>query len=320
MNLDRNQTVDIMKGVGILAVIAGHSLPSDCLGNQVIHSFHMPLFFIVAGYFYKPNAHYCNKLDNDFRRLLVPYLVIAAGFSLYLLAKENNSISALKYSFIATIFGSAWHHYSLIWGKAPHIGVAWFLPALFCCRQIFNLVYNNNKNAVYIIIVMAISAAAIDRYLINLPFALLPGLSAMIFYLIGYYAKLTHINRHSLMFIGIIGTLCWLLHLRYSKLDMCNCTYGLYPLDVVAASFATGMVYYGSKHLPNTYIGKMLSYIGKFSLYIYCVHALENVIKPYEWISLEALWYLEFPIRGTWCILIAYTYLKIKAYIFKIFG
>ena len=317
MNSDRNHTIDIMKGVGILAVIAGHVLPSDSFGNQVIHSFHMPLFFIVAGYFYKPNTHYHNKLANDFRRLLVPYLVIATGFSLFLLAKENNSIFALKYSFIATIFASAWHHSSLLWGKAPHIGVTWFLPALFCCRQIFNLVYNNSKNAVYIIIGIAIAATAIDKYLINLPFALLPGLSSMIFYLIGYYVHMAHINRHSLKFISIIGALCWFLHLMYSQLDMCNCTYGFYPLDVVAASFATGMIYYGSKHLPSTYIGRMLSYLGKFSLYIYCVHALENAIKPYEWTSLEAVWYMEFPLRATWCIVIANIYVKLKTFFFK---
>lgn len=312
MNSGRNQTIDIMKGVGILAVIAGHALPSNSMGNQVIHSFHMPLFFIVAGYFYKPNAHYCDKFINDSRRLLIPYLVIATGFSLFILVKENGDTSALRYSLIATIFGSAWHHSSLLWGKVPHIGVAWFLPALFWCRQFFNLVYIKTNNAVSIVVSVAIAAIVIDRYLINLPFAFLPGLSATIFYLIGYYSHLTHFDDHSLTLLWMFGALCWIIHLRYSQLDMCNCTYGIYPIDVVAATFATRMIYYGSKNLQNTYTGKILSSIGKVSLYIYCVHALENVVKPYEWTSLETVWYLEFPTRASLCIIIAYLYLKSK--------
>ena len=172
---------------------------------------------------------------------------------------------------------------------------------------------------------MSIAATAIDRFLINLPFALLPGLSAMTFYFIGYYSHLARIDKLSLTFISITGALCWIIHLRYSQLDMCNCTYGLYPLDVVAASFATGIVYYGSRLILNTYIGKILSKIGKVSLYIYCIHALENIIKPYEWTSLEVVWFLEFPIRATWCIVIAYIYLEIKTLfskssIFRYFG
>jgi len=45
---------DIAKGIAILAVIIGHlgGLP-DILG-RFIFSFHMPLFFLISGYFMKP--------------------------------------------------------------------------------------------------------------------------------------------------------------------------------------------------------------------------------------------------------------------------
>ncbi len=49
----RNLTFDIMKGIGILLVLIGHvwQLPDSI--HQTIYSFHMPMFFIVAGYFSK---------------------------------------------------------------------------------------------------------------------------------------------------------------------------------------------------------------------------------------------------------------------------
>ena len=46
----RDQTWDIVKGIGILLVIINH-----IMGFPIISMFHMPLFFIASGYFAKPN-------------------------------------------------------------------------------------------------------------------------------------------------------------------------------------------------------------------------------------------------------------------------
>ncbi len=181
----RNNTIDIMKGIAIIAVIAGHVFPLDSLGRQLIYSFHMPLFFIVAGYLFKPNTNYRKKLSADFSRLLVPYLFIALCFTIYLLATYSDTLFALRYSFIAMIFGSACNHASYFWSAPPRIGAAWFLPALFWCRQIYNFVYCHTNNPRYIIATIAFTATITDFYLINLPFAILPGSSAMMFYMIG---------------------------------------------------------------------------------------------------------------------------------------
>lgn len=47
---ERDHTCDIMKCIGIIAVIAGHL---TLAGHRFIFSWHMPLFFITAGYFYQ---------------------------------------------------------------------------------------------------------------------------------------------------------------------------------------------------------------------------------------------------------------------------
>ena len=49
--MERNRAFDIMKGVGILSVILGH-MDIEPYWRNVIYSFHMPLFFILAGYFF----------------------------------------------------------------------------------------------------------------------------------------------------------------------------------------------------------------------------------------------------------------------------
>ena len=304
-----------MKGIAILAVIAGHSIPFDCLGNQLIHSFHMPLFFIVAGYLYKPNYSYKNKFISDFRRLIIPYLCIAICFTLYLLIKEPNNFFALKYSLLATFWATGWNHFSLLWSKAPHIGIAWFLPSLFWCRQVFNFIYTRTMHRWVIVIGISFIATITDYYLINLPLGLLTGFSAIIFYQIGNYA---HSIKKSDRYWLILGAICWLLQLKYFGINMCFCFYGFYPVDVIGASFATAVIYYISCYFSNSRIGKFIGSIGKVSLYIYCFHAIENEIKPYEWLGLEDVWYIKVPLRATLCVTTAFAYLMLKERLAKL--
>lgn len=42
--------IDCAKGIGILLVVVGHHLQDSEGVIQWIHSFHMPLFFIITGY------------------------------------------------------------------------------------------------------------------------------------------------------------------------------------------------------------------------------------------------------------------------------
>lgn len=44
--------LDIAKGIGILSVIIGHTFDVQYLSN-FLYSFHMPLFFVLSGYFFK---------------------------------------------------------------------------------------------------------------------------------------------------------------------------------------------------------------------------------------------------------------------------
>lgn len=46
---ERNVTIDIMKGIGIILMVVGHSGYPSFLRN-FIYTFHMPLFFMISGY------------------------------------------------------------------------------------------------------------------------------------------------------------------------------------------------------------------------------------------------------------------------------
>ena len=52
--ISRLSWLDILKGIGIILVAVGHIYLNEKI-NHWIYSFHMPLFFLAAGWVYKEN-------------------------------------------------------------------------------------------------------------------------------------------------------------------------------------------------------------------------------------------------------------------------
>ena len=189
---NRDNAIDIAKGIGILLVIVGHTggLPADTAVHHFIYSFHMPLFFILGGYFFKPSG-FKKHLLKDARRLLLPY-----AFSVFLLilwfillgAKYDNYGMVWR-TLQSGMFGSGQIHASPIWGDYPTIGMIWFLLAMFWCRVTYNIVSRLSATHRFLTsAVIAMAATVIDNFIINMPFGILTGLSAIMFYMLGKFA------------------------------------------------------------------------------------------------------------------------------------
>lgn len=58
---ERNQIIDISKGLGIFLVVWGHVINNQA--NIYIFSFHMPLFFFLSGLFHR-NEQFTNFLNK----------------------------------------------------------------------------------------------------------------------------------------------------------------------------------------------------------------------------------------------------------------
>ena len=74
MNNKRIDSVDIFKAIGILLMIMGH-IGFGGFFSKWIHAFHMPMFFIISGFFissYSPNF-----LNKKILGLIVPYFLLA---------------------------------------------------------------------------------------------------------------------------------------------------------------------------------------------------------------------------------------------------
>lgn len=277
----RDEVIDIVKGIGILAVIVGHMTE---FGRQFIFSFHMPLFFLIGGFLYKPRS-LKKCCSEDFKRLIIPYIITAGFIAILMCILSLVKNMSPSYWIIAALYGSgSQSHTSQFFGDVPSIGAIWFLWAMFWCRlsfQILNVFINRVVTLGLACLVISILAVWIDEKIINLPFAILPGLAAIIFYFSGYAIKKlggikTLKPQYAILLISI-----WMLStfIPDEPLGLVTCRYPIYPINVFGGICGTLSIYVILsiiyKYVNFRLIWAPLIWLGEVSLVILCFHIID---------------------------------------------
>lgn len=315
---ERDISIDILKGIGILFVLVAHSLSGYI--HTFAYSFHIPLFFIVTGYFCKPKPIY-ETMKHDFKRLFVPFFfttVFMLLLSLVLYPFELEGVKDPRYTFEALIFGNASSvNYHKIWGNWAVVGSVWFLPALFWSKTIFNcLIQKQGIPITIIVLILGGIAAWVGQYML-LPYSFLQAVSALPFLLIGYIVsqkggikKITEIIWNSNFLKSIIFLLffCWFLTTFIDCLSLASFKWKLfyYP-NILFAGAGTYFIYLTSTAIAQktTYFAKVLSFLGKYSIILVCFPVIESYMIPLETI-IPVIPFKSIIILGCkvlWCVL-----------------
>lgn len=302
---------DIMKGIGIILMIIGHLTPYM---TNVIFSFHMPLFFIVSGYFYKPTI-LNDSLKKDFKRLVIPYiataLIVIAYYLLLSIVRKTDLVSEW---IIAAMYGGSSSHDSIILADMPMIGAIWFLLALFWCKNIYNIIASkvtDPKKTFVLCLIISFTTIIIYKEIISLPFSINQGLSALIFYNIGHQirqrGRFENINKT----LVAVLLLLWIFAFNFSELYMVDCTYNILPLDILGAVGGTILIYYISRFVKNIkYISKILAYVGINSLAFLCIHLID-LNAPTSWcFRIQSEFRVIYDIA--FCFIIVFSFSKLK--------
>lgn len=145
---------DFMRGVAIILMIYGHityvgsSASIQKHINEFIYTFHMPLFLIISGFFFKLNDDILYTWNKIYRKIIIPYVFF---LSLYLFGivlinriginTSNRAISSML-EYIETVFVDPY-------------GAYWFLHAIivfqlcFLLSDIFSKILLANKFTLY---------------------------------------------------------------------------------------------------------------------------------------------------------------------------
>lgn len=264
--------LDIAKGIGIILVVIGHCIPDAAspagvsvpfyrVLHHVIYSFHMPLFFFIAGFLtYKQGQSVLTsknkiaRIKKRVQRLLVPYLFVGICYmpmKLLLSQFANKAYDVHEF-------------WKIVIGVNPD-GELWFLYALFVITVIA-VIFGERISRLGLLIVAIITLWA----------PILPIVTSNLFYFfLGIYIK----QRHDQLFYNMnkfFTVSCLLIFLVANGIGYLHFDYSF--LRLITSVTGISLTLYLSCQIEHsqTKIVQSLKTLGIFSMDIYI---LSDIIK-----------------------------------------
>ena len=287
---NRIDWIDCAKGILMLLVIFAHCLGDTVLGDAVrgaVFSFHMPMFFCLSCItfrFSSDRKQWYAKTRKAFSHLIVPAIIVFVHIIIaeLLMGKCGTDRYLLK-KLLSLLFASGiW--YDLPGITVPEIGVIWFLFALFTGRSLYDLLRCSMKRRLFYILSLLIALFGIvaGQY-VQLPFSLDVALAVFPFFMLGeLFSKLRLGSRRGLKIF--LCTAVWVAdmllsyYICHGYFELACRRYTLFPLCYFGAAAGIILVYYFCVWLcGKKRIAVPLKYIGRNSMELLCVHALDFI-------------------------------------------
>lgn len=298
-NSKRILWIDIAKAIGIMLVIVGHTFLNESPSRKLVFSFHMPLFFIVAGYTFRVKPTKA-VVSSSFGRLIVPYMLIFASRA-FLQGAVTGTCDAefLQDTVLSFIYasGTVVETFRMV----PPAGLIWFLVVLFCSRLVLNVATGlferrgisiKFQTAFWFLFaflgicigeptktIPALSGILGDMNHIKLPLSFDLTMVACFFMFIGYVFKRQEWYRLlDKWWTFPIALAFWLFGIRFSYLELAARAYDMWACSLIAAFAGTFLVCWISRfievHMQG--IARPFVWIGANSMLLYCIHAYDS--------------------------------------------
>ena len=180
----RETWIDVSKSILIYLMVLGHCMPGNEV-NMWFYAFHMPAFFMISGYLYKPHS-----IAKTMRQLFIPVLFFSAINLAYELCM--NILGQKEIEGFLNLLTTCWQPY-IYTNDGNYTSLfpgVWFVIVLFFCRMLMGdlkIFAINPKLDLYIallcivIVVLFTSVSSCDKILniyviktiVCLPFMLL---------------------------------------------------------------------------------------------------------------------------------------------------
>lgn len=188
----RDQSLDIMKGIGILLVVFAHVFHR----SGFVYQFHMPLFFILCGAAMTYSKH-PYSFKRKFKSLVIPYFVFSVICFLYWAFVESKFrpiqnepvIFGLSTNVISVKIQQFLNIFLAVNSKSAFVYniVLWFLPCLFVAEYIYSFI-KSSKCEYWIVACFVVLCYFAFQGSDGLPWSLGMAITALPFLALGYHA------------------------------------------------------------------------------------------------------------------------------------
>lgn len=318
---ERNNAIDILKGIGILLVLVAHSMGGWI--SQFSYTFHMPLFFIVTGLFISEmkvgegsfGSTLWKGVRKDAVRLLGP-----AMFTMVVIMVVEMLWYVWPESYLQNPVDVIWDKEN---GSVNILGNLWFLIALFFGKMFFYVVRHYTKDEWLGVVTLIIGGALVlAGQWVSIPFYIQRGAGVLPFIWMGYYLK-----HHGGVDKGVprwcnVSIVVWLVSIYFGVKAM-DFPW-LYVGTLVAASGGTLAFYYVSKAIDQhtRYARLVLAFLGVYSLILICAPSIETYCFPMQDIIPTDIPMRKLLVIGGkvgWCAVSVWACLKVP-FLKRIFG
>lgn len=282
---NRIEWIDIAKAFGIILVIVGHTVGYRTHIQNIIFSFHMPLFIILSGYTFSENnspKDILGKTWLDIKRLIGPTLLtILIGILLTLISWKTFDISTIIDVMVSNAKALFWASGVPVY-NSPNIGALWFLISLFWARLIARFVtaFFSYENAIILLCGMGLIGVLLGGRLC-LPQNFDVTFAMLFFFAIGMLWKKYQeiISKYSILILLVSMVIYSYLLLQDVYLEMAARSYPLGLVSFVEAICGTFICCKMAEVASNIkFINKIFAYIGNGTLLILCIHHLDSYL------------------------------------------
>ncbi|KAA8829305.1 acyltransferase family protein [Bifidobacterium tissieri] len=286
--------MDVAKGIGILAVVIGHVV-IDYGGGRTpfvlaLYTFHLPLFFIVSGYFFTYRPGFKAFLAKKCRAYLIPYAFAAALITVFeIMAQSVLGDRPVTESASYMLLGFVMQR---------RFTTLWFLAALLLGELMFWLLFRFVKSMPGICVaslVIGLAGVCYSEFVrVPIPWNLDAACVVVLYLAIGAMLKrhdaIAMLERHrwrNVCILTAVSVVCTLINLAMNgePYEMFASQYGVFPLTIVAAcagSFAVILLSSGLRGL----ISDGLSWLGRNTMVFFMLH--KSIAMPIMAKALQA--------------------------------
>ena len=276
--------IDIAKGLGIVAVVSGHTYFTHGwdLFHRLVYPWHMPLFFVIAGCFLSRSDALRDFLRNKFHRLILPYFVVGfigvVGSSLGRAVESSNGSFARELALggKALLYGSTSPLAHSLVGPVREIGALWFFPALFVSLVVARLLIGIRGG--YCVGVVLSLLVLTYKWLggVWLPLSIEVGFFSASYLLLGkmVMSKTSLILRPQIgfCFVGLVAYVGCVAFDQRVCLGVLEFSNYMMPVVTLLIVYAVISLSHYLDRVP--YVSSFLAMAGRHSMSAYCVHHL----------------------------------------------
>ena len=257
-----------------------------------IFSFHMPLFFILSGYFFKPSKIFDGKFyKKEFVSLVLPYIItatfviIGASVVAYYMPDMVWENELFKWLGAALYGEGAETPLSLV--PVYRIGAIWFLLALMWSHVIINLCHRFMKHPSVGILCSFVIGWWLSSY-VWLPLSIQAGMCCVLFVYAGCKFREKglfedgYFSPFAWVLLGIVWALSWNINGESISLAMNIYPQGLLSIvgGIAGSMFFIALSKAIERHIEL--ISRFLQWIGRNTLVIFCMHLIEDNVIRYD--------------------------------------